>query len=76
MSRLAQLIRDLFSVKCSETEALRRLLRSDPVAAMPRKLEASGGGLIRTTSGIFLAIWVAVTDLIVYCKIAISRWRA
>ena len=76
MRRLAQLIRDLFSVKCSETEALRRLLRSEPMAAMPRKLGASGGGLIGTTSGIVSAIWVAVTDLIVYCKIAISRRRA
>jgi len=76
MRRLAQLIRDLFTVKCSETEALRRLLRSGPMAAMPRRLGASGGGLIRTASEIFLAIWVAVTDLIVYCKIAISRRRA
>jgi hypothetical protein len=76
MRRLAQLIRDLFSVKCSETEALRHLLLSDPMAATPRKLGASGGGLIRTTAGIFLAMWVAVTDLIVYCRIAISRRRA
>jgi hypothetical protein len=76
MRRLALLIRDLFSVECSETEALRRLLRSDPMAAMPRKLGAGGDGSIRTASGIFLAIWVAVTDLIVYCKIAISRRRA
>ena len=76
MRRLAQLIRDLFSVKCSETEALRRLLRSDPMVGMPRKVGPSSGGLIRTASGIFLAVWFAVTDLIVYCKIAISRRRA
>jgi hypothetical protein len=76
MTRAAQLIRDLFSVKCSETEALRRLLQSDPMAAMPRKLGDSGDGSIRTASGIFLAIWIVVVDLIVYCKIAISRRRA
>ena len=76
MRRLAQLIRDLFSVKCSETEALSRLLQSDPMASMPRKLGDSGGGLIRKIpSGKFLAIWDAVTDLIVYCKMAISRKR-
>jgi hypothetical protein len=47
MGRLTQLIRDLFGVDCSETEALSRLLRSDPMASMPRKLGDSGGGLIR-----------------------------
>ena len=60
----------------ADTEALRRLLRSDSMAAVPRKLSARGRGLIRTDSGIFLAIWIAVTELIVYCKIAISRRRA
>jgi hypothetical protein len=35
MGRLAQLIRDLFSVKCSQRE---RLLRSDPMASTPQKL--------------------------------------
>ena len=77
MRRLAQLIRDLFGVDCSETEALRLLLRSDPMASKPRKLSDSGGGLIRLKrSGLFLAIWRTVTDLIVYCKIAILRRRA
>jgi hypothetical protein len=71
MGRLVRLLRDLFDVKCSETKALRRLLRSHPMASMPRKLSDSGGGLIRKIpSGKFLAIWDAVTDLIVYCKMA------
>jgi hypothetical protein len=74
---LAQLIRDLFGVKCSETEALRRLLRSDLMASTPRKVGDSDGGLIRKMrSGPFLAIKGAVTDLIVYCKLAILRRRA
>ena len=76
MGRLAQLIRDLFSVKCSQTEALRLLLNSGPIASIPRKLGNSEGGLLRKMpSGRFLAIWGAVTDLIVYWKIAISRRR-
>ena len=77
MGRLAQLIRDLFSVKCSETEALRRLLRSDPMASMPRKLRDSSGGLIRKMpTGPFLGIWRALLNLTVYCRIAILRRRA
>jgi hypothetical protein len=34
------------------------------MATMLRKPGASGGGLIRTASGIFLAIWVAVWAII------------
>jgi len=77
MGRLVQLIRDLFGVKCSETDALRRLLRSDRMASTPPKVGEADGGLIRKCAqGHFLAIWGAVTDLIVYCKIAILRRRA
>jgi hypothetical protein len=77
MGRLAQLIRDLFSVKCSETEALSLLLNSGPIASIPRKLGNSEGGLLRKMpSGRILAIWGAVTELIVHWKIAISRRRA
>jgi hypothetical protein len=77
MGRLAQLIRDLFSVKCSQTEALSLLLSSGPIASIPPKLGNSGGGLLRKMpSGRFLAIWGAITELIGYWKIAISRRRA
>ena len=77
MGRLAQLIRDLFSVKCSQTEALRLLLNSGPIASIPRKLGNSEGGLLRKmASGTFLAIWGAVAEVIVFWKIAISRRRA
>lgn len=68
MGRLTQLIRDLFSVKCSKTQALSLLLNIGRTASIPRKLDNSEGGLLRKMpSGIFLAIWGAVT--------AISRRR-
>jgi hypothetical protein len=77
MGRLAQLIRDLFGAKCSQTEALRLLLNSGPIASIPRKLGNREGGLLpKMSSGRFLAFWGAVTELIVYWKIAISRMRA
>ena len=77
VGRLAQLIRDLFSVKCSRTEALSRLLQSDPMASIPQKLGDSEGGLLRKmASGTFLAIWGAVTEVIVFSKVVISRKRA
>jgi hypothetical protein len=77
MGRLAQLIRDLSSVKCSQTEALRLLLNSGPIAAVPRKLGDRKGGLLRKmASGAFLAIWGAVTEVIVFSKIVISHRRA
>ena len=77
MRRLAQLIRDLFGVDCSETEALRRLLRNDLMARRRGKWGESDGSLIRKMpSRPLLAIRVAVTDLIAYCKIAILRRRA
>jgi len=76
MGRCAQLIRDLFSVKCSRTEALRLLLRSGSTASIPQKLGDSEGGLLRKmASGTFLAIWGAVTEVIVFSKIVISRRR-
>jgi hypothetical protein len=76
MGRLAQLIRDLFRVKCSETEAL-SLLLNGPIPAPARKLRNSEGGLLRKmASGTFWAIWGAVTEVIVFWKIVISRKRA
>jgi hypothetical protein len=76
MGRLTQLIRDLFSVKCSKTQALSLLLNIGPTASIPLKLDNSEGGLPRKMpSGTFLAIWGAVTELIVYWKVAISRRR-
>ena len=76
VGRLAQLIRDLFSVKCSQTEALRLLLNSGPIPAPARKLHNSEGGLLpKMASGTFWAIWGAVTEVIVFSKIVISRRR-
>jgi hypothetical protein len=75
MGRLTQLIRDLFSVKCSKTQALSLLLNIGRTASIPRKLDNSEGGLLRKPSGTFLAIWGAVTELVVYWKVAISRRR-
>jgi hypothetical protein len=76
MGRLTQLIRDLFSVKCSKTQALSLLLNIGRTASIPLKLDNSEGGLPRKMpSGTFLAIWGAVTELIVYWKVAISRRR-
>ena len=76
VGRLAQLIRDLFSVKCSQAEALSLLLNNGPIASIPRKRGISEGSLVRNMlSGTFLAIWGAVTELIVYLKIAIARRR-
>ena len=57
---LAQLIRDLFSVKCSETEALRRLLRSDPMASMARKLADCSGS---NTKNALRAVFVSAPGL-------------
>jgi hypothetical protein len=77
MGRLSQLIRDLSSVKCSQTEALRRLLKSGPIDSVPRKLGNREDGLLRKmASGTFLAIRGAVTEVIVFSKIVISRKRA
>ena len=78
VGRLAQLIRDLFNVKCSQTEALSLLLNSGPTASIPRKVGNREGGLLRKMpSGTFLAIWDPVKELIVYYwKTAISRRRA
>jgi hypothetical protein len=77
MGRLPQLIRDLFSAKCSQTEALRLLLKSAPIASITRKPGNSEGSVIRKVpSGRLVAIWGAITELIVYWKIAISRRRA
>jgi len=81
MGRFSQLIRDLSSVKCSQTEALRLLLNnganSGPIAAVPRKLGDRQGGLLRKmASRTFSAIWGAVTEVIVFSKIVISRRRA
>ena len=77
VGRLAQLIRDLFNVKCSQTEALRRLLNSGPTASVPRKLGDRQGGLLRKMAlRILSAIWGAVTEVIVFSKVVISRKRA
>jgi hypothetical protein len=77
MGRFSQLIRDLFSAKCSQTEALRLLLNTGPIAAVPRKLGDRQGGLLRQmASRTFLAIWGAVMEVIVFSKIVISRRRA
>jgi hypothetical protein len=77
VGRLPQLIRDLFNVKCSQTEALSLLLKSRPIASIPRKLGNSEGSLpLKMRSGTLLAIWGAVTELIVYWKVSIARRRA
>ena len=74
MGRSAQLIRDLFSVKCSETEALSLLLNGGPIPSPERKLRNSVGGLVRKmASGTLLAIRGAVTEVIVFGK---SLFRA
>jgi hypothetical protein len=74
---VAQLIRDLSSVKCSQTEALRLLLNSGSIASVPRKLGNREGSLLRKMlSGIFLAVWGVVTEVIVFSKIVIARRRA
>jgi hypothetical protein len=77
VGRVAQLIRDLSSVKCSQTEALRLLLNSGSIASVPRKLGNREGSLLRKMlSGIFLAVWGVVTEVIVFSKIVIARRRA
>ena len=77
VGRVAQLIRDLSSVKCSQTEALRLLLNSGSIASVPRKLGNREGSLLRKMlSGIFLAVWGVVTEVIVFSKIALTRRRA
>jgi hypothetical protein len=77
MGRLAQLIRDLFSVKCSETVALSLLLSGGPIPAPARKLRNSEGGLLpKMAAGTFWAIWGAVMEVIVSWKILISRKHA
>ena len=77
MGRLAQLIRDLFSVKCSQSEALSLLLNGGPIPAPARKLRnIEGGFLPKMASGTFWAIWNAVMEVIVFWKIVISRRRA
>jgi hypothetical protein len=74
---VAQLIRDLSSVKCSQTEALRLLLNSGSIASVPRKLGNRVGSLLRKMlSGTFLAVWGVVTEVIVFSKIALTRRRA
>jgi hypothetical protein len=77
MGRLSQLIRDLFSVKCSQTEALSLLLNSGPIPAPERKLRNSEGGLLlKMALGTFWAIWGAVMEVIASWKILISRKHA
>jgi hypothetical protein len=77
VGRVAQLIRDLSSAKCSQTEALRLLLNSGSIASVPRKLGNREGSLLRKMlSGIFLAVWGVVTEVIVFSKIVIARRRA
>ena len=77
VGRVAQLIRDLSSVKCSQTEALRRLLNSGSIASVPRKLGNREGSLLRKMlSAIFLAVWGVVIEVIVFSKIVIARRRA
>jgi hypothetical protein len=76
VGRLAQLIRDLFNVKCSQTEALGLLLNSGSTASISQNSASSEGSLLRKMlSGTFLAIWGAATELIVYWKTAIARRR-
>ena len=77
VGRVAQLIRDLSSVKCSRTEALSLLVNSGSIAAVPQKLGNREGSLLRKMlSGTFLAVWGVVLELIVYWKIALTRRRA
>ena len=62
---------------CSQTEALRLLLNSGSIASVPRKLGNRQGSLLRKMlSGIFLAVWGGVTEVIVYWKTAVTRRRA
>ena len=76
MGRLAQLVRDLFSVQCSETEALTLLLNGEPIASI-RKPGKREGLLRKMRSWEFLANWrTVVKKLIVYWKIAISQTSA
>jgi hypothetical protein len=80
---LAELIRDLFSVKCSEAEALSLLLNGAPNDSIPRKPDNGEGSLRKMLSRRFSAIWGAATEqimhwkiLIVRSKIALARKRA
>ena len=73
VGRLPQLIRDLFSVKCSETEALSLLLNSGSTASIPRKLDNGEGRLRKMPSGTLLSIWSVATELIAYLKTTIAR---
>jgi hypothetical protein len=83
---LTQLIRDLFDVKCSQTEALNLLLNSGSSTSIPPKLGNNEGTLqgkmlsfIRNrcsrVRGTFSAIPDAAAELIVYWKISSARRR-
>jgi hypothetical protein len=72
---LAELIRDLFSVKCSEAEALSLLLDSAPNDSIPLKPDNSEGSLRKMLSRRFSAIRGAATEQIMRWKILIARWK-